>query len=168
MNEWIAWAGFAGAWLLVAGPLYQAAVELNELEVDRDGMKASMDQTPRPARPSAWWWLLPPVMYVLRRHRDHAYQQAVFAQMTEAQREQFISFKNKAAGWFTVAIGATLLAAGDTWQIVEHHDWPVWVFWLLVAVMLAAAVLNTAAQMISSERHRRQAGAEPATAAERR
>ena len=25
MNEVIAWAGFLGAWLLVAGPLYQGA-----------------------------------------------------------------------------------------------------------------------------------------------
>ena len=27
MNQVIAWAGFLGAWLLVAGPLYQGAIE---------------------------------------------------------------------------------------------------------------------------------------------
>ena len=64
----IVWITFAGAWLLVAGPLYQGSVELNELNVDREGIqgKAAAAQATR-ARPSAWWWLLPPVMYVLHR-----------------------------------------------------------------------------------------------------
>ena len=35
MNEVISWAVFAGAWLLVAGPLYQGSVELQELEIGR-------------------------------------------------------------------------------------------------------------------------------------
>jgi hypothetical protein len=37
-----------GAWLLVAGPLYQGAVELDELDVDREaieGIKASAIRT---------------------------------------------------------------------------------------------------------------------------
>jgi hypothetical protein len=59
-------------------------------------------------------WLLPPVMYVLRRRWNRASRHATFAQLTETQRAQFTSFRNKAAGWFTVAAGATLLAAGET------------------------------------------------------
>ena len=39
MNEVIAWVTFAGAWLLVAGPLYQGAVELDELDVDREAIE---------------------------------------------------------------------------------------------------------------------------------
>ena len=39
MDEVIAWATFAGAWLLVAGPLYQGSVELNEMDVDREGIQ---------------------------------------------------------------------------------------------------------------------------------
>jgi hypothetical protein len=30
-----AWAGFLGSWLLVAGPLYQGAIELFEAGIDR-------------------------------------------------------------------------------------------------------------------------------------
>jgi hypothetical protein len=78
------------------------------------------------------------------------------------QREQLTSFRNRATGWFAVADGALLLAAGETWQMVEHHRWPTWLFWLLIAVMLAAAVLNTAVRMISDEHARRSVGAEPA------
>jgi hypothetical protein len=152
MNEWIAWAVFAGAWLLVAGPLYQAATELNELELDREGIQATVSQVGRPKMPSPWWWLLPPVMYLLARHRNKANQQAVFAALTDDQREQFMSFRNKAAGWLTVALGGTLLAAGETWEIVEHYEWPTWMFWLIIVVMVGASVLNTAIQMISHDR----------------
>jgi len=58
MNEVIAWATFAGAWLLVAGPLYQGSVELGELDFDREGVegiKASAVQVAE-NRPSPWWW----------------------------------------------------------------------------------------------------------------
>ena len=169
MNEVIAWATFAGAWLLVAGPLYQGSVELGELQVDREGItgKALAAQAAH-ARPSAWWWLLPPVMYVLYRRWYKALRQAMLAQLTQAQREQLTSYQSKTAGWFTVAAGAALLAAGETWQVVRHYRWPVWMFWLLVVVMLAAAVLNTAVLMISAARTRRADGIEPAPAAGQR
>ncbi len=159
MNELITWARFVGAWLLVAGPLYQGSVELDELDVDREGIegiKASAVAAAR-ERPSAWWWLLPPVMYVLHRRWARAFRDATLALLTAAQREQLGRFRNKANGWFAVAAGATLLAAGETWGVVEHYGWPAWLFWPLFAVMLALAVLNTASRMISGERARRAA-----------
>ncbi len=36
MHALIAWAGFLGAWLLFAGPIYQAARELTDQQLDRD------------------------------------------------------------------------------------------------------------------------------------
>jgi hypothetical protein len=159
MNDVIAWVVFAGAWLLVAGPLYQGSVELNELEVDREGIGGTVAAAQiTQARPSAWWWLLPPVMYVLHRRWYNAMQQAMLAQLTQAQREQLTSFQSKATGWFTVAAGATLLAAGETWHVVQHYRWPVWVFWLLIVAMLAVAVLNTAVLMIRNRRMRQAGG----------
>jgi hypothetical protein len=169
MNEVIAWVVFVGSWLLVAGPLYQGSVELNELDIDREGIegvKASALQTAGTGPPSPWWWLLPPVMYVLRRRWNRAFRQATFVQLTETQREQFTSFKNKATGWFTVATGGTLLAVGETWQIVERYRWPIWLFWLLIVVMLAASVFNTAARMNGDQHTRRPVSAEPAPTAE--
>jgi uncharacterized membrane protein YhhN len=107
-------------------------------------------------------------MYVLRYRWHKTLRQAMLAQLTKTQREQMTSFQSKATGWFTVAAGATLLAAGETWRIVQHYGWPVWLFWLLVVVMLAAAVLNTAVQMISDAHARNAGAAEPAPAAEPR
>lgn len=152
MNQVIAWAGFFGAWLLVAGPLYQGAIELREADVDRDAIEASTAGVPRPEPPSPWWWLLPPAMYLIRHRRRSAFRRAAMARLTQVQREQFSSFINKATGWFTVAIGATLLAAEQTWEVVEHYHWPAWLFWLLVVLMLGVSVLNTSLRMIRDQR----------------
>lgn len=152
MNQVIAWVGFLGAWLLVAGPLYQGALELLEEDVDREGMEASIAGLPRPAPPSPWWWLLPPAMYVIRRQRRHVYRNTAIAQLTQEQRKQLTSFFKKANGWFTVATGATLLAAEQTWNVIEREHWPIWVFWLLLVVMLGASLLNTAVRMTRDER----------------
>jgi len=152
MNQVIAWAGFFGAWLLVAGPLYQGAIELREADVDRDAIEASTAGVPRPEPPSAWWWLLPPAMYLIRHRRRSVFRREAMARLTQTQREQFSSFINKATGWFTVAVGATLLAAEQTWEAVERYHWPVWLFWLLVVVMLGVSVLNTSLRMIREER----------------
>jgi hypothetical protein len=73
-------------------------------------------------------------------------------QLTQVQRDQFTSFINKATGWFTVALGAALLAAEQTWQVVEHYRWPSWLFWLLMIVMLGISVLNTAQRMSHDDR----------------
>jgi cobalamin synthase len=169
LQEVIAWATFAGAWLLVAGPLYQGSAELAELDFDREGIQgAAAAVQAAQTRPSAWWWLLPPAMYVLHRRWYKALRLAMLPQLTQTRREQVTRFQSKSTGWFTVAAGATLLAAGDTWQIIQHYRWPVWAFWLLDAVMLTAAVLTTTVLMIGEARMRHLGGTEPPPAAGQR
>ena len=162
MNQVIAWAGFLGAWLLVAGPLYQGALELREEEVDREAIEATKASVPRPDPPSPWWWLFPPAMYVIYRQRNHGYRQAILDQLNPVQREQFASFIGKAAGWLTVAFGAGLLGVEQTWQVTEREHWPIWVFALLVVLMLGACLLNTTLRMIQDERATAAAGAQQA------
>lgn len=87
--------------------------------------------------------------------------------MGNLRRAQLTDYRSKAAGWFTVAAGATLLAAGETWQVVERHGWPAWLFWLLFVVTLALTVLNTAIRMIDVGRPRLAVEGEPAPAADR-
>jgi hypothetical protein len=109
----IVWVTFAGAWLLVAGPLYQGSVELNELDVDREGIqgKAAAAQATQ-ARPSAWWWLLPPVMYVLHRRWYKALRREMLAQLTQSQREQLTSFQSKTAGWTRLPPLSSVISGG--------------------------------------------------------
>jgi hypothetical protein len=107
-------------------------------------------------------------MYVLHRRWYRRLRAATLVQLTATQRRQMISFQSKATGWFTVAAGATLLATGQTWQIVKHYGWPIWLFWLLVVLMLSAAVLNTAVQMVSHGYARQSDEAETTPAEEPR
>ncbi|CAN5280973.1 hypothetical protein BH11ACT4_BH11ACT4_20310 [soil metagenome] len=147
MDYFIAVCGFLGAWLLVAGPLLQASLELTEQEIDREKFDEVVSSLPRPIRISGWWWLLPPVAYYLTIRRNSDHQKAVMAALPPEQREQSLTFFNKATGWLIVAGGALLLASKETWEFVEQFEWPTWLFWVLVVVVFALCVTNAAVRM---------------------
>jgi hypothetical protein len=151
-SEVLAWCGFGGAWLLVAGPMFQGALELREQDLDRLALHEAAKSVPAPRRISMWWWLLPPVLYVLRSRDERRRRELTFAALTPEQRQKTVMFVNKAFGWFRVAAGGTLLACKDTWQLVERYALPTWVFWVGVTVMLALCTLNTAVRMVRGER----------------
>jgi hypothetical protein len=151
MDVFIHWAGFAGAWLLVAGPLFQAAVELRDEDLDRDQFERVKTDLPPQERISGWWWLLPPVAYYKSRKRNDRYQKAMMTALPPAAREQFVGFMNKATGWFTVAAGAFLIALKETWELVELYELPVVVYWVAVVVLSIAAVSNTVARMLRAD-----------------
>jgi hypothetical protein len=147
LNPVIAWAGFAGSWLLVAGPIYQAAIELAAEDIERDAMQAAYENAEAPESPSAWWWLLPPVGYVrwLRARRQH--RQAALQLFTPLQMEQFVRFGNKATAWTYIAGGAFLVALAETWELREIYRWPIPVYVVVVAIMFALCAANTARRL---------------------
>lgn len=143
--------GFAGGWLLVAGPLFQAVIELREQELDREGFEKSFATVSPPPRMSPWWWLLPPVAYLKSARRRRVSRDASFAALTVPQREQLMGFMNKAHGWFTVAIGALFIAAKETWELVELLHLPTWLFWVVIVVLGIAVLVNTSVQLARSD-----------------
>ncbi len=147
MDVIIAWSGFLGAWLLVAGPIYQAAIELEEEDVERDVIADASATVEAPPRVSPWWWLLPPVAYLLHRRRGRVYRQAVMEVLAPEHLEQIIRFGNKATGWLFVALGAFFIAVKETWELGEIYHWPVIIFWSLIIVMLIASAVNTIVRM---------------------
>ncbi len=157
MHTFILWCGFFGAWLLVAGPLYQAALELDEQEIRREDLESVASKVPPPERVSAWRWLLPPVGYILNHRRSNAHKQAVFASMTAEQRKGFARLVNKATGWLFVSGGALLIATKETWELAEHNEWPDAVFWILILAMALLAAFNTAFRMRRTEDMQRAA-----------
>lgn len=144
MSGLVAWCGFLGAWLLVAGPVYQAAVELDDADQRRDELMTAARSVDRPTGVSGWWWLLPPVGYVLHRRRDRAFRAAVLRALDARQVQQLVEFHNKATGWFFVAAGAFLIAVKETWELHEHEEWPLAVFWVVVVLMPFVAAAYTA------------------------
>ena len=143
--------GALGAWLLVAGPVLQAALELREQEVDRDGIDAVTASVSPSPRQSPWWWLLPPVAYFRQRRANARYREAVMEALTPRQREQTLRFLNKANGWLTVAAGASLIAVKETRELVELLHWPTWLFWVLIVVAPLLCVGNTALTMARTQ-----------------
>ena len=143
MELLILWAGFVGGWLLVAGPVFQASVELREEEIDRAVIAEAASHAGPPRRVSAWWWLLPPVAYLLIQRAQREFKEAAFTHLSEEQRTQFVSFMRKARGWLIVASGAYLIAVKETWELTEGSEWQEWVFWLLIVVMPTACLLYT-------------------------
>lgn len=142
MDTLIAWSGFLGAWLLVAGPLYQGVLELREEDTDQTGADPTSPIAPPPP-PPPWWWFLPPVMLVLRRRRSIAYHRTILTALTPQQRERRDRFIRKATGWFVVAVGGSLIAIKETWELTAHNEWHLAVFVVVLIVMLALVGGNT-------------------------
>lgn len=147
----IHWAGFIGAWLLVAGPLLQGAIELRDEEMDREGFEAVKGKVEYPAPISRWWWLLPPVYYVLNKRRSDAFRRATMGVLSIEQRRQFVGFTNKATGWFTVAGGAFLIFLKEAWELSELYELPVWIYIVVVIALAIAAIANTIGRLHTSE-----------------
>jgi hypothetical protein len=162
VHDLVAWCGFFGAWFLVAGPIYQAALELQEETFERDDVARAAATLPPEDAISSWWWLFPPVYYVKARARTQRRRAAVMDALTPLQREQMIGFVSKAHGWFMVALGAFLIAIKETWELREAYEWPIAVFWVLVVVAAVAAVGHTARQMLRNDRARGSDRAEQA------
>jgi hypothetical protein len=155
----IPWAGFLGAWLLVAGPLYQGVLELHEEDVDQSSGDPASRIAPSRA-PSAWWWLLPPVMLILRRRRSKEYQRTVLSSLTPRQRAHRERFIRKATGWFVVALGGSFIAIKETWVLAEHNEWHPAVFVAILVGMLALVGANT---VLHASRRGQQSTGEPDT-----
>ena len=157
--------GALGAWLLVAGPIYQAAIELGEMHFDHEGMEAIESAVPQPPRMSPWWWLFPPAAYFRQRGLANRRRRAVMDALGEEQRAQTVAFLNKAKGWFTVAAGALLIAIKETWELSLLLDWPTYAFWIAVVVAGALCVANV---VTSQQRTERSLKKDEAAARERR
>ena len=151
MTHLIAIVGFFGGWLLVAGPLLQAYLELRNEEIDREGFDSAQKSVPKPEGFSPWWWLLPPVAWYRQRARARQHQNDVMKALDPQLAEQAVSFFNKANAWFVVAGGAALIAVKETWELIETWEWPVWVFWVLIVVCPILCVGNLVARAIQSE-----------------
>lgn len=146
------WCGFIGAWLLVAGPIYQASLELRSEDiVDRD-LETAAKQIAKPPKISAWWWLLPPIKLYLERRRSNQYRRAFISVLSPEDTQAMISFINKATGWLFVAAGGLLIATKETYELTEALELAGWAFWAAVVGLSILCVLNTAYRIARSER----------------
>ena len=117
------------------------------------------DGLPPPPRVSNWWWLLPPVRLVLSSRRSKDYRESVLAALSTEDLQLITRYLNIARGWMLVGLGALFIALKETWELVEHEEWPEYVFWSLVVLMslLALGLIGS-----NAERQRRVEYKQPA------
>ena len=118
-----AWCGFVGAWLLVAGAIYQAALDLSEVKMDSAAIRAVANTIPPATRVSPWWWLLPPVAYVKTMNRQRSWRLQIMATLTPEKRAEFLTYSNAALGWFVVGAGAALIGFQEAADVAEIMEW---------------------------------------------
>jgi hypothetical protein len=148
MPHFIAWCGFFGAWLLVAGPLDQAVREVEDEEFEHGKLIEAKSRVEEPPPVSAWWLLLPPVWWWLRQRRGSLYQEKVAEAMDDSDLLALLTVKEILNAWFFVAGGAFLIAIKETWELHESYEWPEWVFWAVVVVMLIVCVFSTRGRVL--------------------
>ena len=139
----IYWCAFAGSWLLVAGPLHQGTIELERETHESAEFLVELREQHRPPSVSRWWWLLPPVAIVLGVRQSRRDQKRMTDELTREQLSALNSLREKASAWLFVAGGAGLLAIDATWNLRKSYEWPVWVFWALLATMLLVCFVYT-------------------------
>jgi hypothetical protein len=140
----IAWCGFLGAWLLVAGPLDQAVREIDDQEFRPQALEEAKEQVAEPEPASSWWLLLPPVWWYLRQRREGSYRRQLGEAMEPGDRIALLTIKDILNAWLYVAVGAALIGVKETWELHEAYEWPEWVFFALVVLMVALCVGATA------------------------
>lgn len=143
MDGLVAVIACAGAWLLFAGPLVQAAFELREESVHQRTLVA-----PARARElSPWWWLLPPVAIARHLVARHAFRRQQIASISKEELRTNLVFANKATGWLLVAGGALLIAVKETWGAGAELGVPEILRWVAVVGLACAVFLGAALQM---------------------
>jgi hypothetical protein len=65
-------------------------------------------------------WLLPPAAWVKAGRNQRVWQDQVMAALTTEQRAQFMTYSNKAAGWFIVGAGAALAYTVRRMHLTQH------------------------------------------------
>jgi len=151
MHEAVFWVAFVGSWLLVAGPAFQAVLELREEEEAHARFESAIARVAPPAPVSRRWWLLPPVAIVLHSRRRGTHRRAITDAMSAEDLDAVGHYMAVARGWMTVGAGAWCLFLKETWELAEHEEWPVAGYWVLVLVMTLLA-LGTAGASGSRER----------------
>ena len=124
MHTLIYWFGFGGAWLLFTGPIHQASVELRAEREASARFQEVMHDAPKPEPVSNWWWLLPPVRILVGAGRRDDARKAFLASLPEEDLELITRYINIARGWALVGLGALLIALKETYELVEHYEWP--------------------------------------------
>jgi hypothetical protein len=134
--------GVAGAWLLFAGPVYQAGLDLEAESTEVDRIRARLTTQGPTSRISRWWWLFPPMRIILITRRRKSLLAASRTALDANESRVLRGYVRAAQGWLLVGLGAWLLMVREVLTAAEASDWPSLATW---AALAAATVCGLAA-----------------------
>lgn len=152
VHELLAAAGRLGEWLLVAGPVYQAGLDLRQQEAERRRLIQRVAGWRRVAHVSSWWWLVPPVKLYLEQRRTRQQRIQMLASFSHAEVQSLVDYLHKASGWMLVGAGAGMLAFRDTVAFVEARGGGLLVAAVAGLIAAVAAVAAPALRLAWGER----------------
>jgi len=144
METFILWIGFIGAWLIFAGALRQATLELQNEDIEIDRIREASSKIPRPAPTSKWLLLVFPIKLYIDFKRGKEHQRQISALLTSDDVKSLTSLRNKAIGWMSVAGGGFCIALKETYELGHHQEWGGGILLGLVIFMFILSVLNAA------------------------
>ena len=147
MELFFLYCGFFGSWLLFAGPIFQAALELKDEDIERDRIRETAKRVATVQHVSPWWWLLPPVKLYLESVQRRRWQKEYFSLLLPEDREAFVDFTSKARGWLFVAGGALLIAGKETWELGEKLEWSHGLIFGVIVICAFVSLLYTVSQL---------------------
>ena len=151
MDAFLMGCRFVGAWLLVAGPMYQAGLELEAEDIEFVRIHRIMKElAPPPISPL--WWLLPPVKLVLSRIAFYRYRNRLVERLSAADLAAMWRFSNKATGWLLVAGGGLLMAISQTRELVERFGWSALAYAGTCLSLSALCLANTLFRLAQTRR----------------
>ena len=136
-----------GDWLLFAGPLLQAAIELREEADGWDDVHKHLRQATRsddwPKRVSFLWWLLPPVKVHLERKRSDRARSIISRELSDEELKMFRIFGLKARAWVIVSGGAWLMALATSYQVLCGEFHFSLIGWAVAIIFISFACLSS-------------------------
>lgn len=142
MNEFFLWLGFVGSWFLFAGPIYQAALELQDEDIEIDRIRAAGSKIQREPKVSSWWWLLPPIKFYKEFQRGRRSRLRIFEFLSPEDVAAMVSFNSKASAWLFVAFGGLCIASKETYELAHHNEWSSVLVFLLIVGMFVISIMN--------------------------
>lgn len=142
MQTLVVWIEFIGSWLLFAGPIYQAALELQDEDIELRRLMAAQSKIPKPTYASVWWWFFPPVKIYLDSTSRRDYRTNYIKSLSEQDIQALVSFKSKATAWLYVALGGYCLTIRATYELCHYYRWGNLGLLLLILFMTSLSVLT--------------------------
>lgn len=135
MDEFIVFIAMLGSWLLFAGPVYQAYIELHDAELKFVEIRKNLYETSKQVKQekiSKWFWILPPLAVIITYIKTQNYRDEVIRHLDRENFELLQKFSEKARGWVVIGWGAFFIAVKETYEFVKELDLSYPIFFTLV------------------------------------